>query len=312
MHFDNGIDATIHRPEDLLASSIVRNGSAARLVVDSGLQYDLVTSAGDPVLPNHGDGAFHPMSVEAVAAAIGAIRLTNADLQVEVFVLPYPRRSILDSSAREGMVFLSPGVREVSDYAVHFTITHEVGHVYQYRWMSDRDAPLWHDYATRRGIADTRTYAAAGVHKNRPHEIFAEDFRYLFGGTRANYSGSIENEDLALPGDVEGLEAFVRGLCEMRATGVVARLTAAPNPFNPSTEIRVDFEAAPALPATVRVFDAQGREVRHLYAQTPGSRLLRLAWDGRAETGTPVASGVYFARLDYANRTFSAKMLLVR
>ena len=111
---------------------------------------------------------------------------------------------------------------------------------------------------------------------------------------------------------MQGLETFVRELSEARSAGLAARVTAAPNPFNPSAEIRVEFAAAPAAQATLRVFDAQGRDIRHLYESTPDSRLLRVAWDGRTETGTPVSSGVYFARLDYAGEAFSAKMLLVR
>ena len=313
IRFENGIDATIFSSEELLESRIQRDGGNTRLVVDSQLQYDLVTDITDPMFTNRGDGQFHPMPVEAIVAAIEAIHLENADLSLEVYVLPYPRRAILDSSAREGRIFLSPGVRPVSDYAAHFTITHEVGHAYQYRWMPDRDQLAWEQYAALRGIQDARTYHASGAHKNRPHEIFAEDFRFLFGGTTANYSGGIENDDLALPSDLVALRPFVAGRCEPRLAGTpLARVMTTPNPFNPSTEIRVDFAAAPTSPALLRVFDAQGREVRRLFAARPAGRLLRVAWDGRTDGGSAVASGVYFARLDYRNEQFATKLLLVR
>lgn len=313
IRFDNGIDATIFSPEELLATRVQRDGGTARLVVHPQLQYDLVTDIADPVVTNRGDGEFHAMPVEAIVAALEAIHLENADLAVEVYVLPYPRRSILDSSAREGRIFLSPGVRPVSDYAVHFTVTHEIGHVYQYRWMPDRDRTAWAGYSALRGIQDSRTFHAAGAHKNRPHEIFAEDFRFLFGGTMANYSGGIENDDLALPSEIASLTPFVAGLCEPRAAAApLARLMTAPNPFNPSTEIRVDFAAAPTAPALLRVFDAQGREVRRLFEARPTGRLLRVAWDGRSQAGAPVASGVYFARLDYLTEQVATKLLLVR
>lgn len=313
LRFDNGIDATIFSPEDLLASRIERDGGNTRLVVDSDLQYDLVTDTADPVITNRGDGRFHPMPVEAIVAAIEAIHLENADLTVEIYVLPYPRRAILDSSAREGRIFLSPGVRPVGDYATHFTITHEIGHAYQYRWMPDRDRTAWQQYATLREIRDVRVYHAAGAHKNRPHEIFAEDFRFLFGGATANYSGGIENDDLALPSDIAALAPFVAGLCEPRDAAVPAvHLMTAPNPFNPTTEIRADFAAVPTAPALLRVFDAQGREVRRLFSARPESRMLRVAWDGRTEGGAAVSSGVYFARLDYLTQQFATKLLLVR
>ena len=62
---------------------------------------------------------------------------------------------------------------------------------------------------------------------NRPHEIFAEDFRALFGGPTANYSGTIENPGLVHPGAVPGLAAFFLNLTGARLDGV-ARLMPAP------------------------------------------------------------------------------------
>jgi hypothetical protein len=36
-------------------------------------------------------------------------------------------------------------------------------------------------------------------HAQRPREIFAEDFRYLFGSDEAVFSGGIENDELSPP-----------------------------------------------------------------------------------------------------------------
>jgi hypothetical protein len=313
LRLDNGIVAVIHRPEDLEATQVVRSGGGAQLVVTDRLRYDLVTDIDDPAIANRGDGRFHPMSVDAVVAALAAVRLENADLEVQVFVLPYPRRAILDSSARDGMMFLTPGTRPVSPYAVHFTVTHELGHVFQYRWMPDRDTAAWRRYAELRGIADAAVFHAGGQHRDRPHEIFAEDFRYLFGGQHANYSGSIENDTLPMPDAIAGLAEFMRDRSAPKPAGTpVAVVSVAPNPFNPSTEVRVDLAQPAQLPLQLGVYDAQGREVRRLFDGTPASRQLRVVWDGRAASGAPVASGVYFAHVDLPAASTSTKMLLVR
>jgi len=274
------------------------------------LRYRLITDARDPVLRGRSDGAFHPMSVDAVLDALREIDLQNLDLQVEIFVLPYPRREVLDSSARDGMIFLAPGVRPVADEAVHFTVVHEIGHVFQYRWMPDADHDAWAYYARLRGIGDAQRYHAASPHRDRPHEIFAEDLRFLVGGGRANYSRSIENDELPLPTDVAGLDDFVRGLPAPRTT--LATLRSVPNPFNPATELQVEFQAAPTHhAAAVGVFDARGRCVRRLFEGVPTAPALRLPWDGRTDDGAPVASGVYFARLEYRAATLTTKLLLV-
>jgi hypothetical protein len=219
----------------------------------------------------------------------------------------------LDSSARDGMILLSPGTRAVSDYAVHFTVSHEVGHVFQYRWLPDTDLGGWQRYSSMRRIGDPTLYHAASSHKNRPHEIFAEDFRFLFGGDKSNYSGGIENESLPLPDEIDGLATFLRELSAPRILEPFASLATAPNPFNPSTEVRITFLQDPGLGrAQVRVYDAGGRQVRELFDASPSSRFLRLPWDGRAEDGVHVPSGVYFARLDYEGESVSTKLLLVK
>ena len=313
LHLDNGIDAVIHRPEDLLVSHVTRSGGVAQLVVNERIRYELVSDVDDPIIANRGDGRFHPMSVDAVAAALAAIRIDDAELRVEVFVLPLPRRKVLDSSARDGMIFLTPGTRPVSEYAVHFTVTHEIGHVFQYRWMPDRDSAAWSRYARMRGIEDAAIYHAGAMHRDRPHEIFAEDFRYLFGGAQANYSGSIENDILPLPDRIAGLDLFLASLHVPTPRTPVAVVSSAPNPFNPSTEVRVDLSAPAAEPMQLRVFDSQGREVRRLFDGTTAERQLRVAWDGRTSSGAAAPSGVYFAQLAMRrNAPVATKLVLVR
>jgi flagellar hook assembly protein FlgD len=63
---------------------------------------------------------------------------------------------------------------------------------------------------------------------------------------------------------------------------------------------------------TVRVFDVSGRLERNLAEERlpAGSHTVR--WDGRADSGVRVASGVYFYRLEAASGLESKKVVLLR
>jgi hypothetical protein len=142
--------------------------------------------------------------------------------------------------------------------------------------------------------------------------VFAEDFRFLFGGPQSIYSGSIENAALALPSQVDGLQDFLASL-QSGLPSFAARLQSVPNPFNPETEIRVEFDVPPGIaPVQVDVFDARGSLVRRLHRGPISSKLLRLRWDGRAEDGVAAVSGVYYARVDFAGTQTSTKLVLLK
>ena len=72
-------------------------------------------------------------------------------------------------------------------------------------------------------------------------------------------------------------------------------LHAAPNPFNPQTEIR--FNLARPGDVAIRIYDVGGRLVRALNPgrMTAGPRAV--VWDGKNADGGTSASGVYFGRL---------------
>ena len=87
------------------------------------------------------------------------------------------------------------------------------------------------------------------------------------------------------------------GLRDRGAEGEPA-LAAAPNPFNPSTSIH--FRLVEPGAASVRVFDARGALVRTLARQWFPEGMHEARWDGRDDGGSPVGSGIYFARVETA------------
>lgn len=66
---------------------------------------------------------------------------------------------------------------------------------------------------------------------------------------------------------------------------------AAPNPFNPRTEIR--FSLAEPRPVRVTVLTVDGRRVATLADRTFGAGAQAVAWDGRGDGGQALESGTY-------------------
>ncbi len=77
-------------------------------------------------------------------------------------------------------------------------------------------------------------------------------------------------------------------------TGKLA-ITAAPNPLNPSTDLK--FATSRAGRVTLRIFDLEGRLVKVLADEEMAVGPHALRWDGSDAAGGRVSSGVYFVRL---------------
>jgi hypothetical protein len=263
----------------------------------------MITDPNDPVLSTLGDGAFHPMSLAAVEDAVSATATIAANLSGRVLILPYPRRDNLKSSCEGNLVLLSPGIQEVAPVHVHATTIHEIGHLFQ-RMHAPEGSIAWEKYLDLRGLRDSR-FSDTSAHRDRPREIFAEDFRFLFGSPLATSSGSIENPNLPLPSEVPGLKEWMmeisrRSLPPSRETLLLNEAYPNPTRRGQSTEIR--FSAASvreAEPAPVGqssralVVDLSGRRVRELSSAGTASRFV---WDGRTDGCAEVSAGVYFVR----------------
>ena len=85
-----------------------------------------------------------------------------------------------------------------------------------------------------------------------------------------------------------------------------------PNPFNPQTTI--SFTLDKSGPVSLKIYNSSGQLVRTLINQEKlyKGNLYRYTWYGRNNKGNPVASGVYFYRLQTEQRSSVKKMLLVR
>ncbi len=82
-------------------------------------------------------------------------------------------------------------------------------------------------------------------------------------------------------------------------------LSAFPNPFNGTTEIRYALPRAGLV--SLKVYDVLGREVGVLVDAVMVAGEQRVAFDARG-----VASGIYFVRMDVGGMRVTRKVLLVR
>ncbi len=85
---------------------------------------------------------------------------------------------------------------------------------------------------------------------------------------------------------------------------------AAPNPFNPRTNISFDLSRTGKV--TLDIYDLAGRHVATLHngVLQPGRQ--SFSWNGTDANGKSVASGVYAIRLDSPDGSFSQKVTLVK
>jgi hypothetical protein len=324
LHLENGLEIRLFTPDEIMAMTDKDEAGRLILRLSDGTVYQLIEDALDPQIANKGDGSFHPVSADWAIEALAKIDVAgaNVDMHVEIYVLPLPRSGFLASSACGGKIFLSPGVREIDRCLVAFTATHELGHVFQNHFAPEESGGTWGDYLKVRGLEDAAVYSANAPRANRPSEIFAEDFRYLFGGSEARYSGGIENQDLIPPDEVDGLEEFFVALVAPAGLAYNARpgtasfaLSNYPNPFNPTTTIRAVFNGrAPANVADidVSVYRVDGSLVRRLQGGTISGDEFSVRWDGRDDRGSAAPSGVYFYAVRSAGFRAAGKMLLAR
>lgn len=90
----------------------------------------------------------------------------------------------------------------------------------------------------------------------------------------------------------------------------VVLVGAAPNPFNPRTDIR--FRLPRSGHVSLRIYDVKGRLVRTLFAETKSAGDHAVAWDGTDDQGRALASGTYYSRLVSGDETRVKAMALVR
>jgi hypothetical protein len=291
---------------------------ALRFISDAGQPLGVVVDPSAAAITNPAwDGTFHPFTAELVAAALAEVaELPGPDLAVTIYCLPGLPQLQGASFTAGHEIFLAAAVGEISPRVAAYTVVHELGHVVQHVRLPAPGEAGWDRYLALRGLTDGTRYNERAIHRDRPAEVFAEDFRALFGGPLATYSGTIENPDLPAPAGVAGLRAFMADvlLGRFQAAPRIQWVANFPNPFNPSTTIRAQLRDDLVTTSTsvqIEVLDLRGRLVMRL-PPMPAAPQIAARWDGTDARGQPVASGRYLFRVWAGGECRVGSMLLLK
>ncbi len=113
------------------------------------------------------------------------------------------------------------------------------------------------------------------------------------------------NPDLAIP-----LSLDVQSAEPEAAPTVLSLAQNAPNPFRRETLLRVGNPASGTV--ELMIFDIRGALVRTLASGPLDAAFFDYVWDGRADDGGQVPSGVYFCRLRSGRGEVTRRMILVK
>lgn len=133
--------------------------------------------------------------------------------------------------------------------------------------------------------------------------------RFVDGEIRDAIEASLEDlaDFLEEEEEVEEITTEVASSPQLPARFEVGN--AYPNPFNSETTLSFAVSAAGLL--NLELSDLRGRVVRDWSGRFEAGRH-SLTWDGRDESGKPLASGVYFASARQGSRVITRKVTLLK
>jgi hypothetical protein len=136
------------------------------------------------------------------------------------------------------------------------------------------------------------------------HTILERAGTVYAGGSFTSIAGTPHSHFAGMGGIVTAVES------EPVSDATPLALRAAPNPFDRSTKIQFSMRAAGETRITV--YDVTGRRVREIHSGWLPSGRHTMSWDGREDSGLPVAAGVYFLGVKTRTGSFGSKIYRVK
>ncbi len=102
-------------------------------------------------------------------------------------------------------------------------------------------------------------------------------------------------------------------LAKAASSGVPSRFNMEqnhPNPFNMQTQI--SFYLPERSEVKLAIYNILGQKVKTLAGAPMEAGTHTVTWDGKNETGSTVASGVYFYKLNAGNEMITKKMTMLK
>jgi len=151
-------------------------------------------------------------------------------------------------------------------------------------------------------VTGQNTPTATGLFGWTPTASDSGDYMVLFTATNC-LDSFIRDTIIHVIGDVTAVEGSAGRPLNHLAPNE-------PNPFSPQTSI--DYSLAREGHVRIRVFSAGGRAVRTLVNTRMPAGPHETVWNGTDDAGRPVASGVYWCRLESGSFRMSRRMILLR
>ncbi|MFH1214735.1 MAG: FlgD immunoglobulin-like domain containing protein [Candidatus Neomarinimicrobiota bacterium] len=85
-----------------------------------------------------------------------------------------------------------------------------------------------------------------------------------------------------------------------------------PNPFNPSTYIRLKVDSEINQSLTIKIYDLKGALVRTIPYRISGAGNYNIPWDGRADNCRVLPAGIYLYQVRLNGKTMHGKMMMVK
>jgi len=197
----------------------------------------------------------------------------------------------------------------LSQYGPTFSAGEVTSHAF--RWLPDRvEFRAWRGGPNAEATStQIHAWTYTGPHLPRPERPRVHLNLWQFDGPPAT------NQEVVLTA-FTFVPACGSPPCDVVAVEPAAELGAAsltaarPNPFGGSTAIR--YAAARSGPAEIVVFDLSGRRVRTLVSGFVAAGAHEVVWDGRDDTGRPLAAGVYLYRYRTGDIVETQRVALIK
>ncbi len=108
---------------------------------------------------------------------------------------------------------------------------------------------------------------------------------------------------------IENFDTFVSNNAD-KAPAAFTLLQNYPNPFNPVTTI--SYHLPKTVNVRIEIVNTLGQVIRTLVQRKQSAGRYQVIWDSRDQSGRPVASGLYFYRLEAGDFTRTRKLLLLK
>lgn len=101
----------------------------------------------------------------------------------------------------------------------------------------------------------------------------------------------------------------VNGIDELTQTEPAIGISVFPNPFHN----RVNFLITGKAPKSIELCDVSGRRIKTFYCQASNGKVAtNIAWDGKAEYGEKLPSGIYLAKISSGTQINQIKLMLLK